>query len=520
MTMKTIQIFKDERDAGLEEALRSTAALSFYSPVKLVSYQPEHEKVLAKLEMSKLARAELAKATNLSQDDLHYLNTVLVTTGWNKNDDVFDPVETYIARATPEDKPFNYEHDCSDIIGHITGCSVFDAEMNPVNAVDADFSNLPSKFHIVTGGVLYKVWSKPELQERMDNVIAEIAKGEWYVSMECLFYGFDYALKSADGSQRVIARNEETAFLTKYLRAYGGTGEWKDGRIGRVLRNISFSGIGLVRQPANPESVVLDDPTIFDGRSVASESQEKISEKIIVPKNPVYSDVAQGSEQKTLESDMPTVEQLTAELAAANAEIESLKSATTTSAATIESLNKTIESTKSALTCAESNLAAANEAKAKIESEKVALATERDSLKASLEAANTELGTMKAAAKRVERLGVVASKLKINAEAAAKLVDGTSSLADEAFASHVDLMVSAIAAATPTPTPAPAQAAAKPVDTAPEVDAAEAGADTKKLDEATPGKTVAASIPVEESDEAGEVRAAIASYLKPEKKSK
>jgi hypothetical protein len=350
----------------------------------------------------------------------------------------------------------------------------------------------------------------------MDKVIAEIAKGEWYVSMECLFYGFDYALKSADGSQRVIARNEETAFLTKYLRAYGGSGEWKDGRIGRVLRNISFSGIGLVRQPANPESVVLDDPAIFDGRSVASESQEKISEKIIVPKNLVYSDLAQGSEPTTSESEMKTVEQLTAELAAANAEIESLKSAATTSASTVESLNKTIETSKSALATVEANLAAANEAKVKTEGEKAAIATERDTLKASLEAANTELGTMKSAAKRVERLGVVATKLKIQGDAAAKLVDGTSALPDEAFASQVELMVSTIAAATPAPAPTQTTAAAKPVEAAPEVDAAEAAADANKLDEAKPGKT-AASVPVEESDVAGGVRAAIASYLKPTK---
>jgi hypothetical protein len=64
----------------------------------------------------------------------------------------------------------------------------------------------------------------------MDRVLAEIAKGEWFVSMECLFKGFDYALKGRDGSTRVVARNEQTAFLTKHLRAYGGTGKYGEYR--------------------------------------------------------------------------------------------------------------------------------------------------------------------------------------------------------------------------------------------------------------------------------------------------
>ncbi|MFX9552086.1 hypothetical protein ABTO49_21095, partial [Acinetobacter baumannii] len=88
-------------------------------------------------------------------------------------------------------------------------------------------------------------------------LLAEIAEGKWFVSMECLFKGFDYALEAADGTTRVVARNETTAFLSKYLRCYGGSGTHGDSRIGRLMRNIVFSGKGLVRTPANPESVIL-----------------------------------------------------------------------------------------------------------------------------------------------------------------------------------------------------------------------------------------------------------------------
>ena len=54
-----------------------------------------------------------------------------------------------------------------------------------------------------------------------------------------------------------------SAFLTKHLRAYGGTGEYEGYKIGRSLRDISFSGKGLVSKPANPRSVILDASRAF-----------------------------------------------------------------------------------------------------------------------------------------------------------------------------------------------------------------------------------------------------------------
>jgi hypothetical protein len=105
----------------------------------------------------------------------------------------------------------------------------------------------------------------------MTKILSEIEEGKWYVSMECLFAGFDYALSNEDGNKKILARDEESAFLTKHLRSYGGTGEYEGYKIGRALKNISFSGKGLVSKPANPRSVILksvaftlDDETNFD----------------------------------------------------------------------------------------------------------------------------------------------------------------------------------------------------------------------------------------------------------------
>ena len=90
-----------------------------------------------------------------------------------------------------------------------------------------------------------------------DQIIAEIEEGKWFVSMECLFAGFNYALLDEGGNGKILARDEESAFLTKHLRAYGGTGEYEGYKVGRALANISFSGKGLVAKPANPRSIII-----------------------------------------------------------------------------------------------------------------------------------------------------------------------------------------------------------------------------------------------------------------------
>jgi hypothetical protein len=241
-----IPIFKAEKEAGLEDLIKASAAVALCGDADLV----------ASFEIPSTAKAYLlTKAENKNQIDLAYLKTILVSTGWNLNDDVFDPLEMWSAKSSPEDKPFNYEHCQDDIIGHITGCYAINTD-GDVLLNDTDSKSIPSHYHIVASSVLYKIWENPEKQQRMDNILSEISQGKWFVSMEALFRGFDYAIKSSKGTE-IIARNEKTAFLTKYLKAYGGNGKFEDAKIGRVLRNIVFSGKGLVRKPANPESVIL-----------------------------------------------------------------------------------------------------------------------------------------------------------------------------------------------------------------------------------------------------------------------
>lgn len=253
--MTKIRIFQSEITDGVSDQVASQASVAYCSPATL------HSSTSADLAGMAANDEVLAKilAENKDQKDLHYIESVLVSTGWNKNDDVFTAQSTWDARTSPEDKQFNFMHDENDIIGHITGCYVLSKD--GLLVADSDESK-PNEFDIITQAVLYNSWIDPDNKERMENIISEIAEGKWFVSMECLFSGFDYALIGLDGTPKTLTRDESSAFLTKHLRTYGGTGEYDGYKVGRALTNISFSGKGLVSQPANPRSVILQSKSV------------------------------------------------------------------------------------------------------------------------------------------------------------------------------------------------------------------------------------------------------------------
>lgn len=253
-----MKVYQQEILDGLSEQIKAQASVAYCAPAVLATGA---EANCLDLDLINKIKA----SSNPNQIDLYYIKSILVSTGWNKNDDVFDAQQTWAARTTPEDKQFNFMHNENDIIGHITGSYVVDRNGNKISAED----QAPAEFDIITEAVLYNSWTNPDNRERMRKIIAEIEEGKWFVSMECLFAGFDYAVIDQSGKSKVVARSDESAFLTKHLRAYGGTGEYEGYKIGRSLRDISFSGKGLVSKPANPRSIILDSSKAF---SVASKN--------------------------------------------------------------------------------------------------------------------------------------------------------------------------------------------------------------------------------------------------------
>lgn len=250
-----IKVFAREIADGIAENIISNSSIAYLS-LALIDEKPLSTKPV---------HIAIASA-NPDQSDLFYLKSVLVSTGWNNNDDVFLPDVLWAARNTPEDKQFNYMHNEKDIIGHITGSYVSGLDNEPLVCLEP-----PEDFNIVTSAVLYTSWTDEELQTRSDTTITEIRDGKWFVSMECLFPSFDYCLKSEANKLEYITRSEATAYLSKHLRAYGGTGVYQGYKVGRVLRNLAFSGKGLVNKPANPKSLII---------SIEQDSQSDIDKEI------------------------------------------------------------------------------------------------------------------------------------------------------------------------------------------------------------------------------------------------
>jgi hypothetical protein len=251
-----MHIFNYEKEDGLEAVLQSTASISYASHIQPCDSDYGHS--VAKT---------LQSLASYKDEDLYYVQSILVSTSWNKNDDIFDKAEVWSAKNTPEDKPTNLEHDESVIIGHITSNwpitedGILIDENTPID-------NLPDKYHILTGSVIYRAYTSNDLRDRAEKLISEIKDGKKYVSMECFFKGFDYGLLDiSTGSYSVLPRNESTAYLTKHLRAYGGMGQHENYKIGRVLRNITFSGKGFVDKPANPDSIIFNLDNLFNKKN-------------------------------------------------------------------------------------------------------------------------------------------------------------------------------------------------------------------------------------------------------------
>ena len=118
-----MKIYQHEIKDGVSDTVLASTSIACVSEASIVDQSSTNiDDLLHKIKAD----------ANPEQLDLHYLKSVLVSTGWNKNDDVFSSQATWEARNTPEDKQFNFMHDESDIIGHITSSLVIDENGNEI----------------------------------------------------------------------------------------------------------------------------------------------------------------------------------------------------------------------------------------------------------------------------------------------------------------------------------------------------------------------------------------------------
>ncbi len=125
--MSEINIYPAEIKDDLGEEIANNNSLSFMSKLEI---EPRVQGIeISEAEMAALA-AHLGERPERDTYDLFPVKTILVSTGWNGNDDVFTGRSVWAARHSPEDKPFNLEHQPRHSIGHITGSAAVDVDLN------------------------------------------------------------------------------------------------------------------------------------------------------------------------------------------------------------------------------------------------------------------------------------------------------------------------------------------------------------------------------------------------------
>lgn len=196
------------------------------------------------------------------QMDLLYVRSCLVSAGdgvgINDNDDIFTREEAWAARHTPVLKPFNWQHQDKDIVGVMYTVQARDLEGN---VLDINDETPPDRdFDLYVEAAIFRLIH----QDRAAEIEARSKAGNLYVSMEAWFDDYSYGLFDPKDRTlaKTVARNSNTSFLDKHLRANSGTGVYRDPeddrdmRIGRVLRAVTFGGCGFVDRPANKRSEI------------------------------------------------------------------------------------------------------------------------------------------------------------------------------------------------------------------------------------------------------------------------
>jgi len=367
-------IYQDEINCGLQDKIAEARII-----------------YASQLQMCVGAAKKQFKTVAAKEDqDLYYVQSILVTSNCNKNDDVFMPARVWAAKDTPLNKPTNLNHEELKIVGHINQNWAVDADLNIIpNDIKAE--ELPDLFHIVTGSVVYKTFQDKDYKKQVDELIQKIEAGEKYVSMECIFGSFDYALYDSENF-KIVARNENTSWLTKYLRAYGGAGKYTldgtDYKVARLLNDIRFIAHGYVDRPANDDSIIFKRGDYFD--FTKAEKSEDLKEKGVLFINEVAKPSTNSMENKVMANEIDNelkneVKELKAALAKANEQLANAGVAQYE--AKIAEANKSIEGLKGDLKVKADELKASQDSNTELTQKLTDAETKANEYKTQLDAA-------------------------------------------------------------------------------------------------------------------------------------
>ncbi|RKZ10815.1 hypothetical protein DRQ25_01530 [Candidatus Fermentibacteria bacterium] len=237
----------------------------------------------AEIEVEKVSEEAQEKATaaiielpkdDEKQMDLQYLSAILVSSGENLNHAYFLPSELVKAEGTIVSKALDIEHKEDEIIGHLYDRAFMTkegAKLEMAELASEDAGVLDKKdMHVAMAAVVYK--------NRFPEIADEIDAGNWKVSMECYYQSYDVKI-----GDLIITRPEAEALgiatmgdslFGRLAKVIKGGVEIAEGTVTRVLRNITFSGCGIVEKPANPPSVVLE--------TAGEKAKVKVSKELLI----------------------------------------------------------------------------------------------------------------------------------------------------------------------------------------------------------------------------------------------
>lgn len=188
--------------------------------------------------------------------DMLFFSGCFVSSGENLNHAYFLPSEMTKARHTIDNKALDIEHEEENIVGHIYSSAFFDQDGNKLDP--EELAELEPKVldkmnvDVMIAGIIYK--------SRFPKLAEEVAKGKWKLSMETYYQNYD--VKVGD---LIMSRKEAEMMglasadvLGKVAKIIKKGKELAAGSVARVLRELLFSGCGLVKQPANPRSLIFE----------------------------------------------------------------------------------------------------------------------------------------------------------------------------------------------------------------------------------------------------------------------
>ena len=187
--------------------------------------------------------------------DLLFFSGIFVSSGENLNHAYFMPSELIKAAPTIDHKALDIEHQEDQIVGHIYDSKFVDKagdllDLNEIVNVDMDELN-KMDIDVMIAGILYK--------SRFPELAKEVTEGKWKLSMETYFQDYDVKIGDVVMSRREAESlgfaSEIIGMLAKILK---NGKEIAKGEVSRVLRDLLFSGCGVVKHPANPRSIILE----------------------------------------------------------------------------------------------------------------------------------------------------------------------------------------------------------------------------------------------------------------------